>query len=314
MSVEGRVRSWTGNGFFWSGNITMIVGVALSTGGSIVLQSYFEPEGALKLMQSERVNFLSGRPHQWARLQESPNWSSTDLSSLRYVTNAELIQQHPTVKMNWRLPWAFGTTETLTILTSFTANTPPEEYAGSAGAPLPGNILKIVDPHTGAVVPRGNRGEVCIKGPTLMLGYIGKTPEDTFDDEGYYRTGDGGYVDSVGRLFWEGRLTDVIKTGGANVSPLEIDGILATYPGVRRAQTVGVPHATLSEMVVSCVVPQDGASINENQVRDFLKEKLASYKVPRRVLVLRDDEVPVTGNGKVKTTELRELAAQRIAS
>jgi fatty-acyl-CoA synthase len=313
LCVDDRVRTWTGNGFFWSGNVTMIVGVALSTGGAIVLQPYFEAEGALKLMQDEHVHFLSGRPHQWARLQESPAWASTDLSSLRYVMNPELIQKHPTVKLgDWRLPWAFGTTETLTINTSFTAKTSVEDYAGSAGAPLPGNILKIVDPHTGAVVPVGQRGEICIKGPTLMIGYIGKTLEETFDDEGYYRTGDGGYVDEKGRLFWEGRLTEVIKTGGANVSPLEIDGVLSTYPGVRRAQTIGIPHETLSEIVVSCIVPQDGAKLDEASVRDFLKAKLASYKVPRRVLILRDDEVPVTGNGKVKSDELKKLAAQRL--
>ncbi|MFP5307269.1 MAG: class I adenylate-forming enzyme family protein [Gammaproteobacteria bacterium] len=314
MSVKGAVRSWTGNGFFWSGNITMIVGVALSTGGAIVLQPYFEPELALKLWESERVDYLSGRPHQWARLQEAPNWASADLSSLRYVTNSALLQQHPTVKTDWRLPMAFGTTETMTISTAYTSDTSPEQYAGSAGEPLPGNTLKIVDPLSGEVVPRGTRGEICIRGPTLMLGYIGKAVEETLDDEGYYRTGDGGYVDEVGRLYWEGRLTEVIKTGGANVSPLEIDAALALCPGVRRAQTVGVPHDTLGEIVVSCLVPHDGTALDEDSVRAFLKERLASFKVPRHVLVLSDDEIPVTGNGKVKIAELRELAARRLSA
>ena len=75
-----------------------------------------------------------------------------------------------------------------------------------------------------------------------MQGYLGKTPEQTFDDEGYFCTGDGGYVDEEGRLFWEGRLNDIIKTGGANVSPEEVDAAIANYPGVKRSQTVGVPH------------------------------------------------------------------------
>jgi len=180
--------------------------------------------------------------------------------------------------------------------------------------PLPGNIVRIVDPETGSVTPRGQRGEICIKGPTLMLGYIGKTAEDTFDDEGYFRTGDGGYVDDTGRLYWEGRLTEIIKTGGANVSPVEIDGLLAAYPGVRRAQTVGVPHDTLGEMVVSCIVPQEGSAVDGEAIRRFLKEKLASYKVPRYVLAVREDEVAVTGNGKVKIAELRQLVLQRIRS
>src|SRR3546814_4659368 len=83
MSVEGAVRSWTGNGLFWSANITMIVGIALSTGGAVVLQPYFDPELALKLMESERVSFLVGRPHQWARLQEMPNRSEEHTSELQ---------------------------------------------------------------------------------------------------------------------------------------------------------------------------------------------------------------------------------------
>ncbi len=314
MCVDRDVRSWTGNGFFWSGNLTLIVGVALATGGAVVLQPYFEARTTLELFQTERVNFVSGRPHQWARLQEAPNWSTVDLRSLHYIMNAELLKAHPTVKTDWRLPMAFGTTETMTIMTSYSADTSLEEYAGSAGVALPGNTLKIVDAHTGAVVPRGERGEICIKGPTLMLGYIGKTIEETFDSEGYYRTGDGGYLDEVGRLYWEGRLTEIIKTGGANVSPLEVDAALALYPGVRRAQTVGLPHATLGEMVVSCIVPQEGVILDEADIREFLRQRLASYKVPRRLLILREDEVPVTGNSKVKAAEIKQLAARRLGT
>ncbi|HET8881502.1 MAG TPA: class I adenylate-forming enzyme family protein [Solimonas sp.] len=314
MSVEGAVRSWTGNGLFWSANITMVVGIALSTGGAVILQPYFEPETALKLMQSERITFLSGRPHQWARLQEMPNWASADLSSLRYVTNADLLKTHPTVRIDWRLPMTFGTTETMTAATTYTANTSVEQYAGSAGEPLPGNTLKIVDPQSGAVVPRGQRGEICLKGPTLMLGYIGKGADETFDTEGYYCTGDGGYVDEVGRLYWEGRLTEIIKTGGANVSPLEIDAVLSTYPGVRRAQTVGVPHPTLSEMVVSCIVAQDGATLDAGAISAFLKARLASFKVPKEILFFADDEVEVTGNGKVKSELLRQKVGERLGA
>jgi fatty-acyl-CoA synthase len=314
MKVEGAVRSWTGNGFFWSGNISMTVGLALSTGGAVVLQPYFEPETALKLIEAERVSFLSGRVHQWARLQAAPNWATADLSSLRYITTGELLQAHPTVHSDWQVPMAYGATETMTINTSNAADASTEDRRGSFGLPLPGNVLKIVDVETGAVLPRGRRGEVCIKGPTLMLGYVGKTPEETFDDEGYLRTGDGGYVDDAGYLFWEGRLTEIIKTGGANVSPLEIDSALALCPGVRRAQTVGVPHDTLGEMVVSCVVPQADAALDEAAVRAFLKERLASFKLPRRVLILREEQIPVTGNGKVRTAELRAFAAVQVGT
>lgn len=312
MSVQGHVRSWTGNGFFWSANITMVVGVALSTGGSVIIQPVFEPADVLKAIEAERINFLMGRPHQWAKLQEMPGWAGADLSSLRYITNSALMQTHPTVKTDWRLPMTFGTTETMTAATSYDANTSEEQYAGSAGVPLPGNTLKIIDPMTGAVLPRGERGELCIKGPTLMMGYIGKKREEALDDEGYYHTGDGGYVDDVGRLYWEGRLTEIIKTGGANISPLEIDAVLVLYPAIKRVQTVGIPHDTLGEMAVGCIVPHEGAKIVEEDLRAFLKEKLASFKIPRRFLVLNEDEMAVTGNGKVKSDELRKLAAGKL--
>ncbi len=312
MAVKEPARAWTGNGFFWSGNVSMIVGVAFSTGGAVILQPLFEAASTVELIQAERITFMSGRPHQWARLQQVPGYLEADLSSLRYVTRGELIVEHPTVDTDWMLPMSFGTTETMTINTSFDADTSPEEYAGSAGVPLPGNLLKIVDPQTLVPVAVGERGEICIKGPTLMTGYIGKTIEETFDDEGYFCTGDGGYVDHSGRLFWEGRLNDIIKTGGANVSPQEVDDLIATYPGVKRTQTVPVPHDTLSEIVVSCIVPVDGTVLDEKAIVAFLREQLASYKVPRSILFFSEEDFALTGNEKAKTAEIRAQACKRL--
>jgi fatty-acyl-CoA synthase len=313
-SVADDVRCWTANGFFWSGNCSLVIGVALSSGGCIVLQSTFQAEAALELMQAERVTLPVARPHQWAQIEAAANFGRVDLGSLRYVGEDTAARKHPTVRTNWHMPVSFGTTETLTIITSFPAATPVETMAGSYGTPLPGNTLKIVDPITGAVVQLGDRGEIAIKGPTLMLGYLGRTDEESFDPEGYYRTGDGGYVDASGRLFWEGRLSDIIKTGGANVSPIEIDEVIRTYPGVKIVQTIGVPHDTLGEMVVACIVPHDGAVLVESDVREFVREKLSSYKVPRRVLILREDELSITGSAKVKAGALRELAARKLGA
>lgn len=310
--VKRPVRAWTGNGFFWSGPVVIILGNALSTGGAIIMQPLFDADEALKLIEAERITLMNGRPHQWARMQSSPNWDNADLSSLREFTKGEILMQHPTVKTDWEMPNAFGTTETMAILSSFVTGDPANKNPRIFGQVLPGNIIKVVDPHTGELVPMGERGEVCIKGPTLMKGYLGKAPEEIFDDEGFYHTGDGGYIDEVGHLFWEGRLNDIIKTGGANVSPTEIDTAIAAYPGVRRTQTVGVPHDTLSEMVVACVVPIDGEKIEASELIAYLKERLASYKVPREVLVFSEQEYPLTGNEKVKAGDLRKLACQRL--
>jgi acyl-CoA synthetase (AMP-forming)/AMP-acid ligase II len=173
--------------------------------------------------------------------------------------------------------------------------------------------VKIVDPKTGETVARRARGEICVKGATLMLGYINKAPEDTFDEEGYYHTGDGGYVDEAGRLFWEGRLNNIIKTGGANVSPEEVDAAIAAFPGVKRTQTVGMPHETLSEMVVACIVPVDGTTLKEDELVSFLRNRLASFKVPRKILFFEEGELALTGNEKIKLDRVRQLAANRLA-
>jgi fatty-acyl-CoA synthase len=314
FSPDDHVRGWTANGFFWSGNFAMVLGSTLASGGTLVLQSTFDAAEALELMAAERVNFPFAWPHQWAQLEGVPNWDRVDLSSVRFADYKTPIAHHPTVSGEWYEPGhAYGNTETFTITTGYPANTPPDVHAESFGVALPGATLKITDPLTGTVVPRGRPGEIHVKGPTLMLGYIGTPLDETLDAEGFFPTGDGGYLDDAGRLYWQGRLTDIIKTGGANVSPREVDEALIAHPGVKVAQTVGVPHETLGEAVVACVVPHDGVILDTDQLLAFLRQRLASYKVPRHVLFFREDEVAVTGNAKIKAGELRELAAKRLA-
>ena len=314
FSPGDHVRGWTANGFFWSGNFTMVLGSTLASGGALVLQSTFDAAEALELMQAERVNFPFAWPHQWAQLEGAPNWGRVDLSSVRFADFKTPIAHHPTVSGEWYEPGhAYGNTETFTITTGYPANTPPEVHADSFGVALPGVTLKITDPLTGGLVPRGEAGEISVKGPTLMLGYIGTPLDETLDSEGFFPTGDGGYLDDAGRLYWQGRLTDIIKTGGANVSPREVDEALIAHSGVKVAQTVGVPHQTLGEVVVSCVVPHDEGSLDTEQLLAFLRQRLASYKVPRHVLFFAEDEVAVTGNAKIKAGALRELAAKRMA-
>jgi fatty-acyl-CoA synthase len=313
FALADNVRCWSANGFFWSGNFAMALGSTLASGGSLVLQPTFEPAEAVRLMEAERVTLPIAWPHQWAQLRDAPGWQAADLSSFRYVEHPRMTGPQPTISTTWtESRWAYGNTETFTISSCFAANTPEAVAGDSHGEPLPGNTFKIVDPLTGATVPRGERGEIAVKGPTLMLGYIGTPLDETLDEEGFFRTGDGGYLDERGRLFWEGRLNDIIKTGGANVSPIEVDGVIATCPGVKLSRVVGVPHETLGEMVVACVVPFEGATLEEGAIRAFLKERLASYKIPRRILVVSEADLSLTGSSKVKLDTLRQLAARRL--
>lgn len=313
LGLDQDVRTLTTNGFFWSGNFAMGIGGTLSTGGALVLQKTFQPEEALAIMEAERVSYIFAWPHQWAQLVDAKNWLNVDLSALKYIDGNSPLASHPTVKSNWiDATHSYGNTETFTLSTVFPANTPKAVSGDSHGIPAAGNILKITDPLTGQLVPMGERGEIAVKGPTLMLGYIGIPSDEVLDDEGFFHTGDGGYFDEQGRLHWEGRLNDIIKTGGANVSPVEIDTVIAQCPGVKITKTVGIPDELLGELVVACIVPQDGIELTEEGVRAFVKEQLASFKVPRRILFFAETELEWTGSAKVKSSELQALAVKRL--
>jgi fatty-acyl-CoA synthase len=313
FGLDPDVRTWTANGFFWSGNFAMALGATFAAGGCLVLQRYYVPDEALRLMEAERVSLPLAWPHQWVRLTEEGAWNDVDLSALRYVGEASPLRNHPTVRTSWQEPLScYGNTETLTITTAHPSGTPGAECEGNHGRALPGNTIRVVDPMSGRVLARGESGEIAVKGVTLMLGYLRATPEEVFDSEGFFRTGDGGFVDDEGRLHWQGRLNDIIKTGGANVSPPEIDAVLAECPGVKVAATVGVPHDTLGEMVVACIVPESGAVLDERAICSFAAQRLSSYKVPRRVIFLAESEITLTGSNKVKKSELRELAARKL--
>lgn len=308
------VRCWSANGFFWSGPIGMAIGGALSIGGALVLQSFFQPEATLALWEAERVTSPFAWPHQWAQLGGAANWNAVDISSIKHVVAGSEVARHPTVKTDWQEPTRiYGNTETFTLSSGYCSGTPEDLLKGAHGFPMPGMTIKVVDPFTGKLTPMGERGELAVKGPTLMLGYLGVPLDETLDDEGYFRTGDGGYVDPDGRIYWQGRLNDIIKTGGANVSPVEIDGLLILHPAVKIAQTVGVPDDLLGELVVSCIALHEGATLSEAGVKAYAREQLASYKVPRRVLFLEEGAFSQTGSAKVKTAELRQIAAARLA-
>jgi fatty-acyl-CoA synthase len=147
-----------------------------------------------------------------------------------------------------------------------------------------------------------------------MRGYAKVLPELVFDADGWFHTRDGGSLDERGYLHWTGRLSNLIKTGGANVSPVEIEQVLAKHPDLRVAIPVGVDHPTLGEVVVLCAVPARDHGVDEAEIRRFLRERLAAYKVPRRVLLFRADELCYTGNQKVQVEPLRRLALERLAA
>ena len=314
-NIQEPPRTWSANGFFWSGNFGMALGGTLTSGGTLLLQRWFDPAEALALLEREKATMILAWPHQWAQMEAVPDWEKFALSPMHYIDAKVSFARHPKINTEWREPrHAYGNTETFTLISVYASGTPEEISADTHGPPTPGSTLKIVDPFTGATMPIGERGEIAVKGPTLMMGYVGIPLDETLDEEGFLRTNDGGYIDAQGRLYWEGRLNDIIKTGGANVSPIEIDAVLSKCPGVKAVQTVGVPDELLGELVVSCVVPHEGVSLEAEAIRAYAKEQLASYKIPRRVLFVEESDLKTTGSQKIKTADLRKLASERLAA
>lgn len=309
------LRTWSANGLFWSGNWSIALGGTLAGGGALILQRVFDPADAVRLMEAERVSLPYCWPHQWAQLEGQPAWRQADLSNFHYFDAAlNLRTPQPSITTTWTEPRAsYGSTETFTISTGFPVTTPREIWEGTFGEVLPGNIAKIVDPETNETLKWGETGEYAVKGPTLMLGYIGVPPEEALDEEGFYHAGDGGYLDRQGRFVFQGRTNDIVKTGGANVSPVEVDWTLCSCPGVSVCKTTGVPHDTLGEMVVSLIVREMGSELSEDEVIAWLKPRLASYKIPRKVLFVSKEDLNMTDTAKIKPAEARKLAGRIMA-
>jgi fatty-acyl-CoA synthase len=304
-------RVWTTYPFFWSAGICMALGATIAAGATLMLQESFEPGAALRCLVEERANVTQCWPHQAKALAEHPLRQTLDLSHI----DKEVCRMHPDIAPEldlWGTQGSFGMTETFTLASNLPTDAPVALRNATAGRPLPGMSVRIVDPQTGAPVAVGEAGEIAVKGLTLMRGYYKVEPESTFDADGYYHSQDGGHLDADGFLYWTGRLSNLIKTGGANVSPLEIEEALQSYPNMRIGIPFGAPHPSLGEVIVLCAVAMQGQSLDEVQIQAFLKAKLAAYKLPRKILLFTENDLSFTGTQKVQASKLIEKAMARL--
>jgi acyl-CoA synthetase (AMP-forming)/AMP-acid ligase II len=312
-----RTRMWTALPLFWTAGLNTAVGATLAAGGCWVAQETFEPGGALALLERERVTEPYSLPHQTGALEEHPAWAGTDLSSLTCVFGKSAFARHPTVTgdTRWMMPVGYGLSETCAFFATHWWSTPRELTRRSMGRLLPGNELRVVDPDTGQALGAGEPGELVVKGPTLMRRYLGRAPGDCLDGDGFFHTGDVGYVDDEGYVHFEGRRTEMIRTAGANVSPAEIEVQLRACPPVKLSRVVGVPDPRVDEIVVACIALKDGAEASEADIQSFLRDRVAVYKVPRRVLFFDDGQIPMTGSdAKVRDEALLDLVRDRLAA
>jgi fatty-acyl-CoA synthase len=314
LRFDENERVWTCYPFFWTAGIAMSLGATLAAGGTLLLQEFFDPAEALEMLEKERATAAHAWAHQHKAMGEDPSLASRDLSSLRKLDPGNPLAARAGVSEDAYSPnAAYGLSETFTIASMLPADAPIAMRRGSSGRPLEGTVLEIVDPESGERLPPGEAGEIAVKGVTLMRGYYKVAPEDTFDANGFFRTQDGGHLDENGLLHWSGRISNLVKTGGANVSPLEIEAALSGFERLRVALAVGVPHPSLGEALVLCAVASEGAAVEPDEVRSFLRERLAAYKVPRAVLFFSADELSYTANQKIQLGPLRQKALQRLA-
>ena len=309
--------------------------LSVMAGSRQVLTATFDPDECIGLVEAERATQMQGFDSHLKALMDAQERRPRDTSSLRIgffpsgmASSIPIVRRAREVFPTMRTLTAYGSTEGgANICTSFLDST-EEQRCESSGFPCDGFEIRIADPETGEELPAGTPGEILVGGYNLMQGYYRK-PEETeaaIDPEGWLHSGDLGYLRDDGYLRFLGRCKDMLKVGGENVDPVEVEQLLLAHPGVREAAVVACPDERLTEVGVAFVVPSDAggrepgagtdgtATRSEEDRREALareilgfgRGRVASFKLPRHVLFV--EELPMTSSGKVRKAELRERA------
>jgi fatty-acyl-CoA synthase len=299
----------------------MVLGnLACTTHGACILYpaETFEPEATLRACAEEGCTSLYGVPTMFIAELGLERFSEFELDSLRTGIMAgspcpvEVMRRvNDEMGIN-EISIAFGQTEMSPVATQVRPDDTLEHRCETVGKVMPHTEIKIVDPATGQIVPRGEPGEFCARGYLVMRGYWNE-PERTAEaiDAGrWMHSGDLATMDEDGYVKIVGRIKDMVIRGGENIYPREIEEFLYTHPAVADVQVIGVPDQRYGEELMAWVVPRPGASLTEDEVREFCQGKIAHYKVPRYVKFV--DSFPMTVTGKVQKFKMRETAIEEL--
>jgi fatty-acyl-CoA synthase len=299
----------------------MVMGNLGSTthGACIVIPAPgFDPAATLAAVQAERCTSLYGVPTMFIAELALPDFASYDLSSLRTGIMAgspcpvEVMKRVLTEMHMTDVTICYGMTETSPVSTQTTADDDTDRRVSTVGRVHPHLEVKVIDPETGAVLPRGSRGELCTRGYSVMLGYWSE-PERTAEaiDAGrWMHTGDLAVMDDASYLNIVGRIKDMVIRGGENIYPREVEEFLYTHPSIEDVQVVGVPDVKYGEELCAWVKLRPGSELTTEQVREFCSGKIAHYKIPRYVRVT--DSFPMTVTGKVQKFKMRETSVAEL--
>ncbi|MBA2607878.1 MAG: acyl--CoA ligase [Actinobacteria bacterium] len=301
---------------FWVGGMSFTLIAAMHAGAALVFENQFDPPTTLELIERERVTQVLGWPHMAKALADHPDFQTRDVSSLRTASSAGAFLLPPDRRAEAELPRAnsLGMTETLGPHTyDHRDSILPDDKTGSFGPTVPGVEHKIVDPLTGLDQAVGESGELYIRGYSLMQGLHKRERADVFTADGWYRSGDGGYFDADGHFYFTGRLGDLVKSSGMNITPRDVELVLEMHPDVALAFVCGVPAGDRGEDVVAAAALGPGGAVTEDELRAFVKDEVASYKVPRHILLMSQAELPMLDSGKIDRRALTTTLIERFA-
>jgi long-chain acyl-CoA synthetase len=300
---------------FHATGLSATLGPTMNAGGKIVLMRRWDTEPAMRLIEREKVSSTGGVPTIAWQLIEHPARAKYDLSSLVAVTYGgapsapELVRKIGEVFPGSQPGNGWGMTETTATFTSHLGKD-YENRPDSAGPAAPVGEMEVRDPADGkTVLPQGSVGELWVKGPQVVKGYWNK-PEATAETfvNGWLRTGDLARIDEEGFLFIIDRAKDMLIRGGENIYCVEVENVLYDHPDVMDAALVGIPHKTLGEEPGAVVHLKPGGKATESELRAFVRERLAAFKVPVKV-VFWPETLPRNANGKILKSELKKLFA-----
>ena len=284
----------------------------------VVPNDSFDPVKTLEAVERERCTSLYGVPTMFiAELQEMEQ-KTYDLSSLRTGVMAgslcppEIMKKVKEQMNMHEITICYGMTETSPVSTQTIIGAPFEKQIHSVGTIHDHLEIKIIDPDTKAILKRGQSGELCTRGYSVMLKYW-NSPDATrqvIDEQRWMHSGDLAMMDEDGYLHISGRIKDLIIRGGENISPKEIEDFLYTYKGVMDAQVIGVPSEKYGEEIMAWIKPKEGVTLTEEELRSFCKDRIAHYKIPKYWKFV--SEFPMTISGKIRKVEMREIAAREL--
>ncbi len=298
--------------WFWIAGFSYCILGTMLAGARFVFSNSTKAADVLDVLERERPTLAIGYAQTAAKLAADPSFPTRDLSSLKYGNLYPIMPAGVRPRDPGRRFEPYGMTEAGSSVTS----TPheddlPEELRGANGPFAPGIEAKIVDPDTACQMPTGELGELWIRGPFMMEGYYGKPRSQVFDIDGWYRTGDIGLINKDGIFFLKGRLSNMIKTSFANVSPREVEHVLTDLTGGRVCIVLGVPDPERGEAVAAVVIAENDSEVDETKLKGEAGVKLSSYKVPRRIIRLSEGELPRLSSGKLDLPKLSELVLDR---